>query len=405
MKSAPSGQSSYADTQALWRFANNERVKPSDLAVPLMGIARRASQEDCERYALAVHDWSRLSFRTHHSKKDRVQLTHDKDVGYELQSTVLIADRDGAPLCAPVQNLRTAQGLLSTRSDELLPMKPHLDELSDRVAWLQGQGFSRALVHIVDREADSIGHQRQWEEQEVLWLIRAKGGGRVQWGKSKSIKLSEVAKQLSYEAVREVECKGHKAVQWIASTTVEICRPARPMAQDEQGKRLKPVPGKPLKARLVISRVCGPAGELLAEWFLLSNVDEEVEAQTLALWYYWRWRIESYFKLLKEAGQQLESWGQESGAALFKRILIASQACATAWQLMRAEGEFADRTKAFLIRLSGRQMKRKQPVTASALLAGMYALFAMNETLTQYSPEELAAFAQHIRSTMAPRSG
>ena len=53
------------------------------------------------------------------------------------------------------------------------------------------------------------------------------------------------------------------------------------------------------------------------------------------------------------------------------------------------------------MRLSGRQMKRSQPVTASALLAGMYMLFAINETLEHYSPQEIAQMAREVRG-MAP---
>lgn len=64
-----------------------------------------------------------------------------------------------------------------------------------------------------------------------------------------------------------------------------------------------------------------------------------------------------------------------------------------AWRLMRAEGEFAEQTKTSLVRLSGRQMKRSQPVTASALLSGPYILLAMADTQEQYSPQELVAFA------------
>ena len=60
---------------------------------------------------------------------------------------------------------------------------------------------------------------------------------------------------------------------------------------------------------------------------------------------------------------------------------------------MRAEGEFAEQTKTSLVRLSGRQMKRSQPVTASALLSGPYILLAMADTQEQYSPQELVAFA------------
>jgi hypothetical protein len=58
----------------------------------------------------------------------------------------------------------------------------------------------------------------------------------------------------------------------------------------------------------------------LSRWYLLSNVPYEVSSETLALWYYWRWNIESYFKLLKSGGQQLEHWQQESGLAVLKRF-------------------------------------------------------------------------------------
>lgn len=143
MKSLPSGQSGMADTQALWRFMNNPRVRPVDLSAPLLSMARQGIQEGCQDYALAVHDWSRLNFRSHDRKPDRVRMTHKDDVGYELQSTVLVTDRDGSPICAPAQNLRTAKGLLSSRADGVLPMKAHLDELSERVAWLEHQALGR----------------------------------------------------------------------------------------------------------------------------------------------------------------------------------------------------------------------------------------------------------------------
>ncbi|MDO5624577.1 MAG: hypothetical protein Q4G71_07810 [Pseudomonadota bacterium] len=147
----------------------------------------------------------------------------------------------------------------------------------------------------------------------------------------------------------------------------------------------------------MLSQVRDSAGRVLAQWYLLSNEDESVGASTLALWYYWRWRIESYFKLLKSAGQQVEHWEQESGPAIFKRLLLASQACALAWRLMRASGEQAEHTRQLLTRLSGRQMKRARPVTASALLAGMYMLFVMNETLEHYSPAEIAQLTRQVR--------
>ncbi|MGH7192078.1 MAG: hypothetical protein ACREJM_00925, partial [Candidatus Saccharimonadales bacterium] len=127
---------------------------------------------DCSRFVLVMHDWSHLHFGDHASKEDRIGLGNSSDLGYELQSALLVSDREGEP---------------------------------------------RRRIH-----------------------------------------------------------------------------------------------GPPLTLRLVISRIRGPDGEGdLAVWFLLSNVPAEVQAEEIALWYYWRWRIESFFKLLKSAGQQLEHWQQE----------------------------------------------------------------------------------------------
>jgi hypothetical protein len=47
-------------------------------------------------------------------------------------------------------------------------------------------------------------------------------------------------------------------------------------------------------------------------------------------------------------------------------------------------------------------MKRTSPVTTSALLASMYPLFAINETLAQYSPEEIAQITRQVRGMARP---
>lgn len=393
MKALPDTGKSFAHTQALWRFLANERVGPVELAGPILETARTEVPEHCDTYALAMHDWSRLNYFGHTSKKDRVQMTHETDVGYELQSSLLVSDRDGSPLAAPAQNLVTANGVLSTTTRETVRLKPHLDELCERMAWMEKRELGKPLVHIVDREADSVAHMRGWSEAGYAWLVRVKSGSRVRFGDGE-MRLDEVGKALTYTEVREVECQGKRATQWLASAPVVLVRKARQKRLDADGKRIAPQAGAPLAARLVISRILDGKGQVLAEWYLLSNVADEVPAETLALWYYYRWRIESYFKLLKQAGHQVESWEQESGEALFKRLLIVTQACALAWRIMRAEGEFAQQAKTFLVRLSGRQMKRTRPVTPSALLDGLFKLFVMIETLENYTFEELKRFAR-----------
>ena len=144
----------------------------------------------------------------------------------------------------------------------------------------------------------------------------------------------------------------------------------------------------------MISQILDDDSQVLAEWYLITNVPEDVSDVTIADWYYWRWRIESYHKLLKSGGQQLESWQQESAEAIAKRLLIASMVCVSAWQLQSQTTPEAQECQQFLVKLSGRQMKRSRPVTTSALIAGLHILLPMVELLERYSPAEIRKLAK-----------
>ena len=87
--------------------------------------------------------------------------------------------------------------------------------------------------------------------------------------------------------------------------------------------------------------------------------------------------------MLKSHGQELEHWQQESGEAITRRLLVAAMACVVIWQLERDQSPEAEATKAILIRLSGRRMKRGCPYTAPALLAGYMTLLSVTDLLNQ----------------------
>ena len=114
---------------------------------------------------------------------------------------------------------------------------------------------------------------------------------------------------------------------------------------------------------------------------MLSNVSYEVSSEQLALWYYWRWKIESYFKLLKSGGHQLEHWQQESALAILKRLLIASMACSTAWRLQASQDSESEELKKVLVRLSGKRLKRGRPPSAEMLLSGLFVWLQMFDFL------------------------
>ena len=120
------------------------------------------------------------------------------------------------------------------------------------------------------------------------------------------------------------------------------------------------------------------------------------------MWYYWRWRVESYFKLLKGAGLHLEQWQQETAQAVAKRLLVASMACVVVWQLARSQAPEAAEVRRLLVRLSGRQMKWGVEFTEPALLSGLWVLLALVKVLEHHDLGDLLRQAQAVLPTSDP---
>lgn len=192
----------------------------------------------------------------------------------------------------------------------------------------------RQLVHVIDREADSQADFRIWSAAGELYLVRADFTRKVDY-QGASFRLPELANTLAeqgqFVSAGPVTIRGKQGLRWVAHAPVLLSRPARKRTANGRIK----VGLEPLPLRLVISRILDEAGQTLAEWYLLTNVPDDVPAGTIEDWYYWRWNIELYHKLLKSGGQQLESWQQESAEAIAKRLLIAAMVCMSAWDLQR----------------------------------------------------------------------
>ena len=389
LKAVPNKVSSFASTQAAWRFYKNEAVTLSKLQEPLTAAAHAGIQQQCGEYALCVHDWSKLRYR-HRNKPDIYPRTHSDDLGYELQTSLILSDQTGNPIAPVAQLLLSADGSYATYGDDAAPnasVQNHLDEVSDCIAHLEQQNFARPLVHVMDREADSIGHMRRWEADGIHWLVRAKGNPTVEL-QGTSMACKAVADKLEYRQAHPGTDEEKKRRLWIAEAEVTLRRPAKPYSKN--GKRTL-IPGPPVTARLVVSRLLSDLGEVEAEWLLLSNV-KDIDASTIALWYYWRWKIETFFKLMKSAGHQLEAWQQESALAIAKRLLVASMACVTVWAIAADESQEVAELRGFLVKLSGRQMRHQQTVTHPALLAGLWVFLSLFELMQSYSPHELERF-------------
>ena len=387
--SLPTVTTAFAATQAAWRFLNNDRVTLPALAEPLRDAGRTALARSHSKFALLVHDWSKLTYPTSGGKLDLVQLTHATDIGYEL-TTALLVRADGVPLAPMEIHLRTKQGLLSTRPDAR--QEGHLEQVLPTMKASKTWQLDKPLLHVIDREADSVDHYRRWDAAGHKFLVRA-DDRRVKHAK-KSRRLSDLANQVyaeeKFQAAGEAAYQGKSGTLWVAELEVTLDRPAK---KKIDGKSVSK-PGKALRLRYVIAEVRDESGKTLARWMLLSNAPQSwATTEELARGYYYRWQIESFFKLLKSHGSQLENWQQETGVAIARRLLVAAMACVLVWQLQADESKEGKEFRDVLVRLSGRQTKRKKPHTAPALLAGVWILISMLTLLDHYNLHNLRQLA------------
>lgn len=379
---------------AAWRFYNNPRIALWELIEPLRAYARRQVSETGTGVVLLVHDWSKLSYPGHTSKRDQAQLAQKNNRGYELTSVLAVSGANGAPL-APVEvHLKTAHGLLSTRDPAPADVH-HLEQLLPSMEASRGWNLGAPVLHVIDREADSVGHFRAWHAAKHHFLVRGHDHRVVTWnGRSWSRRKISAAlrKRGAFRDCGEAQYQGRKARLWVAETGIVLAQPARTMV----GRRQRSIPGVPLSLRLIAVDVRDEKGRVLATWHLLSNAPAEISAEQLARFYYWRWRIESFFKLLKSHGQQLEHWLQETGPAIARRLLVASMACVTVWHLLADTSSEATELKTTLVRFSGRQTKRDRPHTAPALLAGLWCVLTILEYLDHHHLNDLKQLVSKV---------
>lgn len=369
-------------TQAAWRFLNNPNVQLIDLVEPLRQAGRDACKYSDSGFVLLVHDWCKLDYKTHTSKTDLRQVTHEHDIGYDMTSALLVDAHNGKPLAPMQMHLKTADAVHSTGSDVPDLDDHHLDQIEPTMREADQWDLEREVVHVIDREGDSLGRMRMWDAAGHRFLIRS-DDRRVLW-EGESWLISEITEyfdsQVLFESVGDALHHGKAVRQEVAEADIVLHRPHKIYVDGKQHE----VAGRPLPMRLVVTRLIDEDDYIVAQWTLLANVwASEVSALQIALWYYWRWLIETFFKLLKSHGQELEHWQQQNGEAIARRILVGSMACVVVWALLDDDSPEAEETKAILIRLSGRQMKHGRPATAPALLTGYMALLSINDLLTQ----------------------
>ena len=401
---------SMALVQSAWRFYNNDRIDTKELFDNIRSESRKIVKNIDNDFVLVAHDWSWLDFKNHNLKEDliiRNKRGGGKQVGYDLHTSLLINPNNGNPLSPIAMNLQTSRDIYSSYSRDLDITLSHLQELSRRCSYIDSEikeiSRDKTAIHIIDREGDSVLFMRELQAKNSLFLIRVRDNAKVYWNeRGMDIRQKDLAREIGLG--REVgKIKYHKkqARLFVNECDITIKRDYSKMITDKEGKRrVIRIPGDPIKGRFIVSRVVNSRGKVLATWMLITNEDKRrVDGKTIATWYYYRWSIESYFKLLKTTGFNLERWQQVKPIALFKRLIVVAYAIILVFKLANSDDENAGKIREFLIKLSGKVMERGVEYTLPALLTGFWVFLRVMDVLDNFSKKELDKLkeqAQHV---------
>ena len=242
---------------------------------------------------LAIHDWSTLSFGGHASKTDRVELTHAKDVGYDLATVLMVRGDDGAPIAPALVSLTTAEGVLSTRDDAPAADLCHIDQVREAMQ-LRRRPEVRHTLGSRDRPRGGFGQSLAAMERR-----RTPGAGprRRSQGPLRRARNVVGCDRRSTPPGRRFQGRWHGAISRSVGAVVrrrDRGRPA-PTGQTEcrAARRSKSL-GHHCHCVWSSPRSAISKGRVLARWLLLTNVPAALgDTATIARWYYFRWRIES----------------------------------------------------------------------------------------------------------------
>lgn len=332
LAAAPVG---FDGARRLWRDAAEGSIGQEQVSQQLLAQAREGIAAGCERHVLTVCARARLEPNEHGDSCD-------------LHSALLLSDRDGQPLAAPNQWLATDAA-----------RKPGARQLQ----WLAQQDFGLPLVHVLPKPPAGEELAR-WQAGGQQWLARAPGSTAVVDPRSgEATTLARLAIEFGAE-----EPAAYRGL------------PAR-RAHEEVALLLRTGEGAPLPVRCVATRTVDGAGAPLEQTFLLASVDAGVAPRRLVQWQEWAAAAEPCVRLAAKGLQLLGGIGELGDPGLMKRLLVAGQVATTAWRVLQVAGERAERTRALLIELAGRQLRADRALSGPVVYEGLAKLFHLLDAL------------------------
>lgn len=324
-KSIPAAFRGWGETQAAYRFFDNEKVTPEKVLAP----HREATLERVRQHpvVLCPEDTSDLDFTSKTATEGLGPLNYEATRGLNIHPMLALTPEG---LCLGVLDLwhwvrdpndhggKDRQDRLSRPLEEKESLR--WVEGYKKVNELQKEVGATRLVYMADRDSDLFELFEAADQGQADWLIRAAqdravlGGGRIWETVGQSPSLGQVEFDLPAGRGRSPR----RVVQSLRAARVLLRAPYRP------DKKLAPVEVTAILAR----EDNPPEGEEPIEWLLLSNLPVESfeEASEKVQWYLCRWQIEVFFRILKSGCkvEQLQLQTRERiEAALAVYLIVA----------------------------------------------------------------------------------
>jgi hypothetical protein len=387
---APGEAGPWAHTMGSFRFFNNDALTLPALYTPCREALAQLVPPGQRAYV--VYDLSPVDYSHHAPKRDRVRIGNKYGRGYELFSA-LVLDQAGRPLGPVVQELRTADGCLSSEASSPLGFVDHYRQVERAVLAARFHLPGRDLVGVMDCEFDDVALERWLRDSSERYIIRAKYLARKVLLGDQPTTLRNAVRAARRHAAGTVEREGKTYELRLAETFVTFHGPS--WRGHKRGH--SPTPGRPLCVRVVITELYR-GSRRAHQWVLLTNLDEPVEH--IAQIYTWRWRVERLFFLIK-VGMRLESWGEQNGERIARRLALCSLAAMAIYQLQAAATTpaFADTLR--FIALRGGWLGRKQdPMGPLVLMRGMLRFLDSMAVLDQLGPDEMRRMAKTLSEAL-----
>lgn len=375
-KSIPAALRGWSETQAAYRFFNNEKVTAEKVLSPHREATLRRVQQHA--VVLCVEDTSELDFTSRPKTEGLGPLNYELTQGIHIHPMVAVTPeglclgvlefwrwvRDGSDHGGKDRQSRLSRPLEDKESLRWV-------EGYKNVSALQKEVGETRLVYVADRDSDLFELFEAAEAGQGSWLIRAAqnrailGGGLLRERVIQSPCLGQVEFNLAPARGRS----SRRVVQSLWAARVLLRPPYRP------DKKLAPVEVTAILAR----EENPPSGEEPIEWLLLSSLPVEsfADACEKIQWYLCRWQIEVYFHILKNGCkvEQLQLQSRERIEVALALYLIVAWRVLYLTRLGRTvpdlscEVAFSPQEWQAVYRVSKRQPPPSQPPRLQEILA------------------------------------